>query len=106
MNAMKEGPVGGSAPISTLGGSPIRVAVPPMLAAITMGRKKAEPLILSRRAISDAIGKAKITVVTLSRIADSTPVNQMINRAARLGMPADRSSSRPTAHGKTLVVFG
>jgi hypothetical protein len=49
-------PVRGSAPISTLGGSPIRVAVPPMLAAITIGRKKAEPLILSRRAISDAIG--------------------------------------------------
>ena len=34
----------------------IKVAVPPILAAITMGRKKAEPLIRSRRAISDAIG--------------------------------------------------
>ncbi len=56
MNDMKDRPVRGSAPISTLGGSPISVAVPPILAAITMGRKKAEPLILSRRAISDAIG--------------------------------------------------
>ena len=56
MKYMKDRPVRGSAPISTLGGSPIRVAVPPMLAAITIGRKKAEPLIRRRRAISDAIG--------------------------------------------------
>ena len=56
MKSMKPSPVRGSAPISTLGGSPISVAVPPILAAITMGRKKAEPLILSRRAISDAMG--------------------------------------------------
>ena len=56
MKDMKDRPLRGSLPISTLGGSPIRVAVPPILAAITIGRKKAEPLILSRRAISDAIG--------------------------------------------------
>ena len=56
MKSMKDRPVRGSAPISTLGGSPIRVAVPPILAAITIGSRKAEALILSRRAISDAIG--------------------------------------------------
>ena len=33
------------------------------------------------------------------------PVNQMISRAARLGLPRERSSSRSTAHGKTLVVL-
>ncbi len=56
MKSMKVRCARGSVPISTFGGSPIRVAVPPMLAAITIGRKKAAPLILSRRAISDAIG--------------------------------------------------
>ena len=44
-------------------------------------------------------------MVTLSRIADSTPVNQMMSRAARLGLPRERSSRRSTAQGKTLVVL-
>jgi hypothetical protein len=39
-----------------LGGSPIRVAVPPMLAAITIGSRKADEAIPSRRAIEAAIG--------------------------------------------------
>ena len=56
MKDRKVRPLRGSAPIRTLGGSPIRVAVPPIFAAMTMGSRKAEPLIRKRCAIEAAIG--------------------------------------------------
>ena len=92
-------------PIMMLGGSPISVAVPPMLAAITIGSRYAAGRTPVRRAISTDIGVTKMTVVTLSAKAETVPVNHAISVWMIRGRPPARRSSRPTAQGKTPVVL-
>ena len=56
------------------GGSPISVAVPPMLLAITSAIRNGTGEVPSRSQISSVTGATSSTVVTLSRNAESTAV--------------------------------
>ena len=57
-----------------LGGSPIRVAVPPTLEAKASGTSKVRGLIFRVTAISMVTGSTRSMVVTLSRKAEMTAV--------------------------------
>ena len=61
-------------PISILGGSPIRVAVPPMLEARIKAMRKGSGLIPSLAVIKRVTGAINITMVTLSSSAEVTAV--------------------------------
>ena len=88
-----------------LGGSPMSVAVPPRLEAITIGSSNAAGAMPVARAICMAIGKTKITVVTLSQNAERIAVNQITRARSVAGWPPERSTSQCTAHSKTPVVL-
>ena len=64
-------------PIMILGGSPIRVAVPPTFDARTRGIKMVSGLIESETAISIATPVRRSMAVTLSRKAEDTAVKIM-----------------------------
>ena len=66
-----------------LGGSPIRVAVPPILEARISGMSKASGEIPRDRAISMDTGVNSSIVVTLSRNAEATAV-KLIRIMARI----------------------
>ena len=92
-------------PIMMFGGSPIRVAVPPMFAAMTTGSRNATGFSRIARAICRAMGATKMTVVTLSAKAESTAVNQVSSVRMRKGLPCARFSIRATPHSKTPVLL-
>ncbi len=66
---------GFAAPIMMFGGSPIKVAVPPMFANNTSASKNGNGAILSIFVIEKVIGTINKTVVTLSKKADPSAVN-------------------------------
>src|SRR4030042_1374627 len=75
-------------PMRMLGGSPIRVAVPPTLEAKTSGMSRVMGLIFKVTAISMVTGINNSMVVTLSRNAEHTAVticrmNDRINMLPR-----------------------
>ena len=92
-------------PIRILGGSPMSVAVPPTLEAMTIGSRIAAGRIAVAAAIRMAIGYTKITVVTLSQTADNRPVNHTTMARTLPGRPRVRSMRRATAQSNTPVVL-
>ena len=74
-------------PIIILGGSPIRVAVPPMLEAMIWVMKKGMGLIRSMLVMARVMGPMRSTVVTLSRKADKTAVIKVNNTISGQGRP-------------------
>ncbi len=64
-------------PIIMLGGSPMRVAVPPMFEASTIGIRKFRGDVLRTRAISMITGVNSTILVTLSRNAEVTAVTSI-----------------------------
>ncbi len=90
-------------PIMMFGGSPMSVAVPPMLEATTMGSRIAMGARPICRAMPVAMGVTKITVVTLSRNADVMPVNHETSREATAGRPWVLTIRRPTDHSNAPV---
>ena len=74
-------------PIIILGGSPIRVAVPPMLDAMIWVMKKGMGLIRSMLVMARVMGPMRSTVVTLSRKADKTAVIKANNTISGQGRP-------------------
>ncbi len=61
-------------PMIIFGGSPIKVAVPPIFEARISVIKKGIGFISSSSATTNVIGNIKITVVTLSKNADANAV--------------------------------
>ena len=100
-NCMKVSPA--PDPIMMFGGSPISVAVPPMFAAMIVGRITRSGGAPTRWAAARTTGATKITVVTLSRKADAMAVNHHKRTIARTGRPPNRSRMRSTAQPKTPV---
>jgi len=99
--SMKPSPV--ALPIMMLGGSPINVAVPPMLEAIISVIRNGSGLILSWPAMAKVTGTIKSTVVTLSRRADRTAVIR--ERAASIfnGSPLELLAALTARYSKTPV---
>ena len=101
MKSMKGRPA--ATPTMTLGGSPISVAVPPMLAAITIGIANAHTDIRRLRAAFDTTGAMNSTVVTLSAKADSTAVATMTVFASSFDRPRAQATMRAFSQSKTRV---
>ncbi|KAF5028425.1 hypothetical protein DSECCO2_659160 [anaerobic digester metagenome] len=74
-------------PIMMLGGSPIKVAVPPMLEARISVIKKGTGFTLSIWQMVMVMGPTRRTVVTLSRKADKTAVTTIKAIIMRQGSP-------------------
>ena len=76
-------------PMMMFGGSPIRVAAPPMLEASTSAMRNGTGLMSSRSQTSRVTGAMSSTVVTLSRNAEATAVistsSTMIRQRGALG---------------------
>lgn len=72
INELKESPV--AVPMMIFGESPTRVAVPPMLEAMTSRSRNGTGSSSRMSARSRVIGNMSRTVVTLSRKAESTAV--------------------------------
>ncbi len=79
------------------------VAVPPTFEAMITGSRKTTDGILSCFAIAIAIGVTKITVVTLSSIADNAAVNQMSRVSTTNGRPPVARISLATPQPNTPV---
>ena len=84
-------------PIIILGGSPIRVAVPPMLEAIIWVMMYGTGLTLRILVIANVIGPTRSTVVTLSNSPDKTAV--MITNVTIMG------HGRPFASFAALIAI-
>ena len=74
-------------PINMFGGSPTRVAVPPMFDARMIAIRNGIGLILRLAAINRVTGAIKITMVTLSSIAEVTAVTITKIIMIRYGLP-------------------
>ena len=90
-------------PIRMLGGSPIRVAVPPMLDARICAIRYGAGEIPRRRATESVTGVIRTTVVTLSRNAETTAVTSERISRSRIGWPSDRTTDRIASHSKNPV---
>lgn len=92
-----------AAPIKIFGGSPIKVAVPPILLARMIGIIRAKGFILNIRVIWSAIGVISITVVTLSRNADRIAVVRTKRVTSLALLPFDIRNNLRASHSKTPV---
>ena len=86
------------------GGSPMRVAVPPMLEARIPETRYGIGEISRRRATDRMTGVIRTTVVTLSRNADRTAVTVARIRSSRIGWPRERMTDRIASHSKKPVL--
>ena len=85
MKSIKESPA--ALPIIMFGGSPINVAVPPMFDAKISVIKNGIGLISNSFAITNVTGMIKMTVVTLSRNAETIAVNIANDIKINFGLP-------------------
>ena len=74
-------------PIMMLGGSPMRVAVPPMFEAMIWVMKKGMGLIFSMFVMASVMGPISSTVVTLSKKADKIAVMRTNKTISFQGWP-------------------
>ena len=88
--SMNESPA--ALPIMMFGGSPMRVAVPPIFEENTSVIKNGPGLISSFSAIANVMGIARMTVVTLSRNALTKAVKNASAGRIRTGLPRVRES--------------
>ena len=79
--------------IRILGGSPTRVAAPPMLDAITLVMRKGTGLTDSREATKSVTGAMRTTTVTLSSMAELNAVNMAIMIMIFKGLPRPRRTA-------------
>jgi len=99
--SIKPSPV--ALPIIMLGGSPISVAVPPMLEATTSAIRNGITFICSSLAMAKVTGTTSKTVVTLSKRADATAV--MVERESIMatGSPLATLAEATAMYSKTPV---
>jgi len=90
-------------PIRMLGGSPTRVATPPMLEASACEIRKGTAEIPIRAAIAMTTGAISTIVVTLSNTAEAAAVVNESNSIARSGRPPAISSTCIPIHSNTPV---
>ena len=86
-----------------LGGSPIRVAVPPMLLAIASASRNGIGLSANRSQRSSVTGATRSTVVTLSRSAEANAVMSTSRTIIRNGRPRARCAAQIARNSKTPV---
>ena len=86
-----------------LGGSPTKVAVPPILEANTSAIRKGTGLISSRSHTSSVTGAINKIVVTLSRKADANAVIKTSRIMIRSGEPFARFTDQIAMYSKTPV---
>ena len=90
------------------GGSPIKVAVPPILEAKTSVIKNGTGSVSNSFAITKVIGIIRTTVVTLSKNADATAVNAAKAKRTVFGCPLVAFNKFKAIHLKTplrLAIF-
>jgi len=92
-----------AAPIKIFGGSPMSVAVPQMLLARITGIINAIGFILMIRVIWIAIGVMRMTVVTLSRNAESIAVVITNSVTSRARFHLETLNILRASHSKTPV---
>ena len=85
------------------GGSPTKVATPPMLEANTSAIRNGAGLIASRSQISRVTGAINKTVVTLSSSAEATAVTSTNRIMIRSGEPSARLADQIAMYSKTPV---
>jgi hypothetical protein len=90
-------------PIRMFGGSPIRVAAPPMLEAITCVSKKGIGDVSSASAIRKVTGTMSMTVVTLSRNAERKAVTRARSIRMRPGFAPPHWALFMARYSKTPV---
>ena len=86
-----------------LGGSPTKVAAPPMLEANTSAIRNGTGLIASRSHTSSVTGAISRTVVTLSSNAEATAVTRTSRIMIRSGEPLARLADQIAMYSKTPV---
>ena len=86
-----------------LGGSPIKVAVPPMLLAIASASRNGIGLSASRSQSSNVTGATSSTVVTLSSSAEARAVMSTSRTIIRNGRPRARCADQIARNSKTPV---
>ena len=86
-----------------LGGSPIRVAVPPMLEAITSAIRNGTGGASMRSHSSSVTGATSRTVVTLSSRAEATAVSTISITMIANGRPLARLAAQIATNSKTPV---
>ena len=86
-----------------LGGSPTRVAAPPMFDANTSAIRNGAGLIASRSHTSSVTGAINNTVVTLSSKADATAVTSTNRIMIRSGEPLARLADQIATYSNTPV---
>ena len=90
-------------PMMMLGGSPIKVAAPPMLEAKTSAIKKGTGLMSSRSHTRRVTGAISSTVVTLSRNAEASAVTSTSKIITRSGEPLARLAAQMARNSNTPV---
>ena len=88
-----------------LGGSPMRVAVPPMLEAMISARKNGTASMSSRRHTVMVMGPMSRTVVTLSSRAESSAVRQTKSTMTCQGLPFARRAHLMARYSKMPESF-
>ena len=86
-----------------LGGSPIKVAAPPMLEARTSAIRNGPGLTPSRSQTSRVTGAISSTVVTLSKKAEATAVMSTSSTITRNGEPLARLAAQMATYSNTPV---
>ena len=87
-----------------LGGSPMSVAVPPMLDAKICVIRYGTGEMSRRRATESVTGVISTTVVTLSRNAESSAVIVARISSSRIGCPSESITERTASHSKNPVL--
>ena len=90
-------------PMRMLGGSPMSVAVPPMLEARIWLMRYGTGDTPSLAATARVTGVISTTVVTLSRNAETTAVTTARMISSRSGWPCDARTDRIASHSKNPV---
>jgi hypothetical protein len=85
------------------GGSPIRVAAPPMFEASTSAMRNGVGLMSSRSHTSSVTGAMSSTVVTLSRNAEAIAVMRTSRTIIRNGEPLARFAAQMATYSNTPV---
>ena len=85
------------------GGSPIKVAAPPMLEEKTSAMRNGTGLMPSRSHTSNVTGAMSRTVVTLSSSADATAVMMTSRIITRSGEPLARLADQIAVYSNTPV---
>ena len=92
-------------PMRMFGGSPMRVAVPPMFEAKIWLMRYGNGETFSVRAIDSVTGVSRTTVVTLSRTAESSAVATARITSSRNGSPRERWMASPATYSKKPVLL-